>query len=445
MFSSKLLRYLAISVGALIFIAIVGKKAGWFGNVKPLLVATEKVQKRTIYEIITANGKIQPETEVKVSSDVSGEIVELLVKEGEPVKQGQLLLKVKPDTYISIRDRATATLNTTKANYDNALARVNQSEAQFRKLKLAHERNKQLWEKKTISKAEWDASEAEFEMAKADLDATNQTLKSSEYNIKSAEASLKEAQENLYKTSIYAPIDGIITKLNVEKGERVVGTEMMSGTELLRVADLSRMEVKVDVNENDIVRVNLADTAIVEVDAYLDQKFRGIVTEIGNSANSSSQVTTDQVTSFEVKIIMLDNSYKHLVTDEKKYPFRPGMTANVDIQTQKKTGVLSVPIEAVTSRADSTIFNLSSKRKINEKTSKDLLNKPSEVVFLIKKALAKAVKVKTGIQDNNYIEIVDGLKDGDEVIVSPYSAISRKLKDSTLVKIVNKKDLFSEK
>ena len=445
MFSSKVLKYFGIAVAALIVFAIIGKSAGWFGGNDPVKVSTDKVEKRTIYEIITANGKIQPVTEVKISSDVSGEIVELYVKEGETVKTGQLLLKIKPDLYISAKDRAVAAVNNSSANLENAIARKDQSQAQLKKTELSFERNQKLWEQKTISKAEWDASVAEFEVAKSEVEASKQNVKSAEFNVKSAEASLKEANEKLYKTSAYAAIDGIVTRLNVEKGERVVGTDMMAGTEVLRIADLKKMEVKVDVNENDIVRVNIGDTAIVEVDAYLDQKFKGIVTEIANSANTSSQTSADQVTSFEVKIILLENSYNHLITPIKLYPFRPGMTANVDIQTKKKKDILAVPIEAVTSRTDSALYG---QKRNKVKTSSKLAEeaeKPYEVVFVRNKNLTKVRKVITGIQDNNYIEIIDGLSEKDEVITAPYSAIARKLKDSTLIKVVDKKDLFNEK
>jgi HlyD family secretion protein len=447
MYSSKFLKYLIFVAAILIIIALIGKKAGWFGGNEPIIVAVEKAQKRTIYEIITANGKIQPVKEVKISSDVSGEIVELNIKEGESLQKGQVLLKIKPDIYISAKDRAIAAVNTSKANLDNALARQDQSEAQFTRTKLSYERNTKLWGQRTISQADWDASTAEYAMAKADVEAAKQNVKSAEFGVKSAEASLKEANERLIKTTIYTPIDGIVTKLNIENGERIAGTDLMAGTEIMRVADLNKMEVKVDVNENDIVRVKIGDTAIIEVDAYLDQKFKGLVTDIANSATISGQTSADQVTSFEVKIILLENSYKQLITKERLYPFRPGMTANVDIQTQKKSNVLSIPIEAVTTRSDSLLKKKDSEKNtqlVSKKTNQET-SKVSEIVFVRIKSYARLKKVKTGIQDNNYIELTDGLNENDEVIISPFSAISRKLKDSTLIKVVEKKDLFSEK
>jgi HlyD family secretion protein len=370
----------------------------------------------------------------------------MYVKEGDAVVAGQLLLKIKPDLYMSAMDRAEAAVNNSKANYENSLARQDQSKAQLNKVQLAFDRNKSLWEQKTISKAEWDASVAEFDMAKADFEAAKQSVKSAEFGVKSAEASSKEAKEKLYKTSVYAAIGGIITRLNVEKGERVVGTDLMAGTEVLRVANLKRMEVVVEVNENDIVRVNIGDTAIVEVDAFIDQSFKGVVTEIANSANTGAQSSADQVTSFVVKIIMLENSYTHLIEPGKPYPFRPGMTANVDIQTKKRTNVLSVPIEAVASKQDSVLFKNSKTKQIIVNTKqKETELKPSDVVFVSIKSLARVRKVKTGIQDNNFIEIIEGLKENEEVIVAPYSAITRKLSDSIAIKVVEKKDLFNEK
>jgi HlyD family secretion protein len=445
--SSKFLKYLLIGASALILILIIGRIGGCFGGIKALNVTTEKPQKRTIYEVVTANGKIQPEKEIKISSDVSGEIVELYIKEGESVVKGQILLKIKPDIYVSAKERSTAAVNTTKANLGNALARLDQIKAQFTQSKLSYERNKKLWEQNTISKADWDASIAGYDIAKANVEATEQDVKSAEFNVKSAEASLKEANERLIKTNVFSPIDGIITKLNIEKGERVAGTDLMAGTEMLRVADLNRMEVKVDVNENDIVRVKVGDTAVIEVDAYLDQNFKGIVTEIANSANTASQTSVDQVTSFEVKIMLVKSSYKHLVNLERQFPFRPGMTASVDIQTQKKTGILSVPIEAVTARSDSELIKknkLKSPLSIAKNSEKET-PKLSEIVFTVNKSFARVKKVKTGIQDNNFIEITEGLNENDEVIVAPFSAISKKLKDSMLIKVVERKDLFIEK
>src|SRR5674536_402184 len=330
--SNKILKYLLPVVIILIIFAVVGKKAGWFGKALTLKVAVENVEKHTIVETITANGKIQPEKEVKISPDVSGEIVELTIKEGDHVEKGQLLLRIKPDTYISQKDRSLAAISSTRA-------RLAQSEAQFTQVDLAFKRSKQLYDEQTISKSDFEQAEATYTVAKSEVDAAK-------FAVISAEASVKEANENLIKTSIYAPMSGTVSMLLVELGERVAGTNLMAGTELLRVADLSRMEAQVQVNENDIPRVKLGDTALIEVDAYLDQKFKGIVTEIAKSAKTTG-VSADQVTNFDVKILVLPSSYKKLVDAGDKNPFRPGMSATVDIRTQSKADIITVPIQSL--------------------------------------------------------------------------------------------------
>ena len=418
--NKALLIVMSLTVLAII-VAVIGKKKGWFGKELTYKVAVEKGKYRTIIETVNANGKIQPATEVKLAPDVSGEIVELNVKEGEFVKAGKLLVKIKPDVYISARDRAMAAVHSAKA-------RQAQAEAQFVQARLSYERNKKLFEQKTISQADFEKAEAAYKSAKADVDAAK-------YSLLSAQASLKEAEENLIKTNIFAPIPGIVTRLNVEKGERVVGTSMMAGTEMLRIADLSKMEALVEVNENDIIRVKKGDTAIVEVDAYLGDKFRGVVTEIANSA-SSTGVSVDQVTSFDVKILLLRESYEHLITEINPEPFRPGMSATVDIRTKRKEHVLSVPIQAVTTRKDTTGTE---EEEIADAGDKE----PKEVVFVVEEPLALMREVKTGIQDDNYIEIVTGITPEDLVVVAPYSAIAKKLQDSSHVEVVPRKELFS--
>ncbi len=435
--SKKLLRYLIIIAVLFIILAVIGKKAGWFGKSTVYDVATEKVTKRNITEFITANGKIKPETEVKISPDVCGEIVELYVRDGDKVRKGQLLLKIKPDTYISIRDRAAAAVDAAKANLANSGAQLEQVKVQFEQASLAYNRNKKLWEQGVISEAEWETAKSNFDIASANVKGAEQTVLAAEHSIKSAEASLKEANENLIKTSVYAPMDGTISMLNVEKGERVVGTELMTGTEMLRIADLNKMEVLVEVNENDIVRVSESDTAIIELDAYMDKKFRGIVTEIANSAKISG-ISTDQITSFEVKILLLADSYKDLIEKGNKIPFRPGMSASADIQTEKKFDVLSLPIQAVTTRTDT--ISKSDTAIIDNKNTE-----PEEVVFVYEGGQVKQAKVVTGIQDNNFIEITEGLKEDDEVVVAPFNAINKKLKDGSTVNIVDKEDLYKKK
>jgi HlyD family secretion protein len=411
---NKILKILVLVVIVLLIFAIIGKKQGWFGKALTVKVAIENAEKRSLTETISANGKIQPEKEVKVSPDVSGEITELTVKEGDFVEKGKLLIRIKPDIYISQRDRALATISSSKA-------RLSQSEAQFTQAELAFNRSKQLFDEKTISKSDFEQSQASYTVAKAEVDA-------SKYAVQSAEASLKEAEENLIKTSIYAPMSGTVSMLNVELGERALGTSMMQGTELMRIADLTRMEAQVEVNENDIVRVTVGDTAIISVDAYLDQTFKGIVTEIANSAKTSG-VSADQVTNFDVKILLITDSYNMLGVN----PFRPGMSTTVDIRTETKKGILTVPIQSVTTRTDTT--------DVAETVSEEDIR---TLVFTTDGTYAFAKDVKTGIQDNNYIEILSGINEGEKVVSAPFTAISKKLSDSTFVEIVTKEDLFKE-
>jgi HlyD family secretion protein len=417
--NNKILKILLPIVIVLIIFAIIGKKQGWFGKALTVKVAVENVEKHVIIESITANGKIQPEKEVKISPDVSGEIVELTIKEGDHVEKGQLLLRIKPDTYLSQKDRSTAAIS-------SARARLAQSEAQFTQAELSFKRNKQLFDEQTVSKSDFEQAEASYTVAKSEVDAAK-------FSVVSAEASLKEANENLFKTSIYAPMSGTVSMLLVELGERVAGTNLMAGTELLRVADLSRMEAQVQVNENDIVKVSLGDTALIEVDAYLDQKFKGIVTEIANSAKTTG-VSADQVTNFDVKILVLPESYKKLVDAGDSNPFRPGMSTSVDIQTESKADVIAVPIQSVTTRTDTTKITVTSSNK-----------EIRTIVFITDGIYALAKDVKTGIQDNSFIEILSGVAVNDRVISAPFSAISKKLSDSTMIEIVKKEELYKMK
>ncbi len=427
------LKYLLGVVLILIVLVVIGKKAGWFGKPEVIEVSVEKPLKRTITESITANGKIQPEVEVKISPEVSGEIIELNIKEGDYVEKGVVLCRIKPDTYISYKERAIAAVNSSKA-------RLTQSESQLALQQLGFKRSKQLFDQKAISESEFESAKTNFEVAQSDV-------KSAKFNVESSEASLKEAEENLRKTTIYAPMSGTISKLNIELGERVVGTAQFSGTEILRIADLGRMETRVDVNENDIVRVKMNDTAFVEVDAYLDRKFKGIVTQIANSA-SVQGASTDQVTSFQVRILLLENSYKDLLKGKNSSPFRPGMSTTVDIRTQTRLNILTVPIQSVTTRSDSLNNNATvGLSEVNQANQEKTTAKPSElkeIVFIAKGDSAKMVVVKTGIQDNTYIEIKEGLTGDEEIISAPFSAISRKLKDGKLIKKVAKDKLFKE-
>lgn len=445
-----------ISIGVLILIGVFVFKN--YSGSKAIIVTTEMAQKRNIIETVSANGKIQPEVEVKISSDVSGEIVELLVKEGDHVKKGDLLCKINPLIYESSSTRMVATLNGSKANLSNSKARLEQVKASFINIEAVYLRNKKLLEQGAISQSDFDAAKAAYDGSAADVKGAEENINVSDYNVKSAEASLKEANDNLAKTNIFSPVNGTVSKLNKEKGERVVGTAQMEGTEIMRLANLNEMEVRVDVNENDIVRVHNGDTSLIEVDAYLDRKFKGIVTVIANSANTTG-VTAEQVTNFVVKIRILQESYQDLViTDKNSAPFRPGMSATVDIRTKEAKNIITVPIQSVTTRSDSTAFKgketgkegengddivvKNANDKNDKKDLKDVI-KVEECVFAFVDGKSKMVKVKTGIQDNNYIEIKEGIKVGDEIISGPYSAIAKQLKEGTEVKKVDKSELFN--
>ena len=456
MFTKKKIIWILIIIAVVVLIGgVIAKKKGLIGKPDETKIATEKVTKRTIVEVVSANGKIAPEFEVKLSPDVSGEVIELYVKEGDLIKSGQLLAKINPEIYISNYDRTIASLNTAQANLANSKARLAQVKSQFINAKSSYDRNEKLHSQKTISDAEYETSRANYEVALAEVEAAEESVKAAAFNVKNAEAGVKESKENLSKTSIYAPVEGTISKLNIEKGERVAGASQFgSGTEILRIANLLTMEVKVSVNENDIVRVALHDTALVEVDAYQNRKFKGIVTEISTSANTVG-VSADQVTNFDVKIRLLLDSYKDLIPADKPNdsPFRPGMSATVDIQTKSVTNVLTLPIQAVTTRADTSkaaIAKMEPKKEDNsgQNSDSDKVKKKVEVaqeyVFLYDNGVAKMVKVKTGIQDNTYIQIMEGLKDGQEVITAPYRAVSKKLKDGDKVKKAEAKDLYTD-
>lgn len=385
-------------------------------------VETAVVDEITIIETVSATGKVQPEVEVKISSEVSGEIIDLPVKEGQVVKKGDLLVRINPDLYNSGLNRSVSNLAGTKAG-------LSQADAQFAEAKANFDRSKTLFEKGIISRSEWDRAISAFEVAKA-------TKQSAYYNVQSASATVKEARDNLGRTTIYAPADGTISVLNVELGERVLGTQQMAGTELLRVANLNNMEVEVDVNENDIVKVAIGDSADVEVDAFLKKKFKGLVTSISNSA--STAVNADQVTNFKVKVRILKESYRDLLEGKPATysPFRPGMTATVDIITTRKEKIIGVPISAVVVKSDTT----STKKSTSEETAK-VEGKPDkkfECVFVKAGEKAKLRVIKTGIQDDTNIEVLEGLKKGDVVITGPYTTVTRELDPGDKIVIKSK-------
>jgi HlyD family secretion protein len=425
--SNKLIYILLGVLGAIILFAIIGRSAGWIGGEKEVAVETSFAKKASIIEKVSASGVVEPEIEVKMSPDVAGEIIELNVIEGDSVKVGDLLVKIRPDNFISALDRARANLNQNQANLAQSKANLKRAEAQYIRAELEFNRNERLFKDKVISDADWEQIQANFQTAKNDLDAAEQSVYAAEFIVKSSQATVNEAAENLRLTNVYSPVNGIVSKLLVEKGERVVGTQQMAGTEMLRLADLSRMEVRVNVNENDIIRISMGDETIIDVDSYASKgkKFKGIVTSIANSANEKA--SPDAVTEFEVKIRILNESYADLITERNKFPFRPGMTATVDIISQKKDDILSVPLAAVTTREDQII------------EGEDGSSRSKELVFVNENGRAKLVEIKTGISDFDNIEVLDGISEGQEVISGPYFVVSRQLNDGDAVKITNPK------
>jgi HlyD family secretion protein len=427
--SKKTIYILIGSLVVVIALLVVLSKTGVIGSKdKGKEVEITTVTASTIVETVSATGKIQPEIEVKISSMVSGEIISLPVKEGQVVKKGDLLVKINPDLYTSGLNRTVANLSGTKAG-------LSQADASFREAKSSYDRNKTLFDKGIISKSDWDKAIASFAVAKA-------AKQSAYYNVQSASASVNEARDNLGRTIIYAPADGTISMLNVELGERVLGTQQMAGTEIMRVANLNNMEVEVDVNENDIVKIKVGDEAKVEVDAYLKKQFKGIVTSISNSASSS--LTADQVTNFKVKVRILKESYQDLLEGRPATysPFRPGMTATVDIITKTKNNVLSVPISSVVVKSDTTAVVIGkmpdSKTEVKETTPKS--DKKFECVFVKVGDKAKIRIIKTGIQDDTNIEVLTGLKKGDVVITGPYTTVSKDLNSGDKVTLKVDKD-----
>lgn len=422
-------------------------------------VFTAEAASKTITETVAANGKIEPEVNVNISSEISGEIIELQVVEGQVVKKGDLLIKINPDIYLSALNRVEASLNSSKADYASSKAMLVQVQARLKNAERTYNRNKTLHEQGVISEAEFENREAEYEQALAEAEAQKETVNAAKYRIKSAEATRKEAMDNLKRTTIYAPADGTVSGLQVEKGERVVGTGQMAGTPMMDIAQMERMEVNVEVNESDIVRVEKGDTAVIEVDAYLNKKFKGVVTEIANASNNQSVQSMDQVTNFEVKIRILPDSYAD-IKYRGKSPFKPGMSATVEIQTQTVSDVVAVPIESVTTRED-TSSTAKSYDKYRKKSKKNAEEDGNEIkaesaikvekeditytlVFVVEDGKAKIVVVETGIQDDEYIEIKSGLEPGSEVIVGPYDQVSRKLTNGATVEVTDKESYYSQ-
>jgi len=444
--SNKLIYWLIGTLVVLVLILVIGKSAGWIGKPKELEVELAKAKRVTIVEKVSASGTVQPVTEVKIAPEVSGEIISLLIEEGDSVRKGQTLVKIRPDTWQSQLDRAEAGRSQQLANVEQSKASLLRAQAQFVRAEADYKRQERLWNEKVISEADWQMAQQNYLVAKNDVAASEQTVEAARSTARSTQASLNEARENFRKTTVDAPMNGIISKLIVKNGERVVGTATMAGTEMLRIADLNTMEVRVNVNENDIVRVHLGDTAIIDVDSYSSQKkeFKGLVTLIANTAKDKA--SADAITEFEVRILILRSSYDDLVKAGNRFPFRPGMTASVDIITTRKENALSVPLAAVTTRnpekketedkgAPAQNQNTGNSGGAGVKKSDD-----KTVIFVNDKGVAKQIEVKTGISDYDNIEILSGVSDSTEVITGPFLAVSKRLKDGDKVRSQEKKE-----
>ncbi|HEY5406743.1 MAG TPA: efflux RND transporter periplasmic adaptor subunit [Ginsengibacter sp.] len=459
---NKTLKWIIISLVIIIALLVILKKAGLLGKDEGTKVTTEKVTKRTIVETVNASGKIYPEVEVKMSPDISGEIVQLDVQEGDSVKKGQVLARIYGDIYATQRDQAAAIVNQQQAQLANSQAAIGAMQAQLDEAKKTYDMQKQLFDGKVISASEFNTADAAYKSAVANLAAAKQGINAGQAGVQSARAGLAKANKDISLATLVSPMDGVVDLLNVKKGERVVGSSMMAGTEMMRIADMSKIEIRVDVGENDIPKVHLGDTATIEVDAYNDRKFTGVVTQIASSNNgaatqtdNSSSTSTD-VTNYKVYIRISPDSYKDLIKNSKSksFPFRPGMSASADIQTKTKNNVLSIPINAVTTRErnDSTgndntqMAGNSNNNQASLTNTSGSNNDLDEVVFIVQPdGTVKKQIVKTGIQDINDIEVTDGLKEGDEVVTGPYDVVSKTLKDKDKVKVVSKSELFDKK
>ncbi len=463
---NKKTKWILIGLGILLVVLVILSKTGAFGKDEGTKVTAEKAMKRNIIEVVNASGKIYPEIEVKVSPDISGEITELTVAEGDTVKKGQLLARIYADVYNIQRSQAASGVAQSQAQVSVQQAQVNNSQAALDALKAQQEQaertynmQKRLFDEKVISANEFNVADANYKSARANYNAAVQGIRGGQASVQSARASVQSARDNLAKantdlgrTAIVAPMDGVVSLLNVKKGEKVAGNSFNVGTEMLRIADMDKIEIRVDVGENDVPKVKLGDSALVSVDAYSDRKFKGIVTQIASSNNGAaasglSAATTD-VTQYKVYIRILKESYSDLL-GKGSFPFRPGMSANADIQTKTQRNVVTVPINAVTTRdKNDSIGTDKKKNKADEDVTESTNNEDDiEVVVFVKGADNKVTKipVKTGIQDINYIEITSGLKGNEEVITGPYDIVSKTLKKGTQVKVVDKKELFEKK
>lgn len=451
---NKTLKWILIGVGAVLLILIIAKVAAGPSDIG-VKVAVEKAAKRTIIETVNASGKIYPEIEVKVSPDISGEITELTVQEGDSVTKGQVLARIYADVYSSQRDQAAAQVAQSQATVANNAAAIEALRAQLEQDKLSFNRNKELFDQKVISKAELEGFEVKLRSSQAQYNAAQQNIRGLQAGVQSTRTQLSMANKNLGRATIVAPMSGVVSMLNVKKGERVVGTAQMAGTEMMRVADLSAMEVRVDVGENDVVKVSIGDEADVEVDAYNNRKFKGVVTQIAASTKAAGAATANDVTNYEVHIRLDPASYADLMdpSKPKKFPFRPGMNASADIKTKKIENAVAIPITSVAARVKGSDKNLDQKKKESSKGAEeetgeeaDIASDELEEVVFVLTADGKVEKkvVTTGIQDINYIEIRSGLKDGEQIVAAPYNAVAKTLKSGTKVTVVPKDKLFEK-
>jgi len=447
---SKTVKWILFSLVGLILLLVVLKATGAFGKDEGAKVTSEKVQKRTITEIVNASGKVYPEIEVKVSPDISGEITELTVQEGDSVKKGQTVARIYADIYSIQANQAASGVTQSQAQVANSQASLNALKAAMDQNEKTFKMQKQLFDDKVISPNEFNVANAGYLTAVANYNAAKQGIRGGQAAVQSAQSNLAKANKDLSRTAVLAPMDGVVSLLSVKKGERVVGSNMMAGTEMLRIADMSKIEIRVDVGESDIPKVHLGDSAIVTVDAYTDRKFKGVITQIASSNNGASTQsalanTSTDVTNYKVYIRLLQDSYGDLL-GKTSYPFRPGMSASADIQTKTNINVLSVPINAVTTRekidSTKTVKKAADGTTDATATAEDL----DVIVFVLNPdGTVKKAKVKTAIQDINYIQVTDGLKEGDTVITGPYDIVSKILKEKDKVKVVDKKELFTQK
>jgi HlyD family secretion protein len=449
---SKSLKWILISLGILVVLLVVLSKTGAFGKEEGLKVTAEKVQKRTITEIVNASGKIYPEIEVKVSPDISGEITELTVQEGDSVKKGQVLARIYADIYNIQKNQAASGVEQSQAQVANSQAAIDALKAQMEQAQRDYDRKKKLYDDKVISRSEFEIAESGLKSAQSNYNAALQGIRGGQASVRSARENLAKANTDLGRTVIVAPMDGVVSLLSVKKGEKVAGNSFNVGTEMMRIADMAKIEVRVDVGENDVPKVKLGDSAIIDVDAYSNRKFKGIVTQIASSNNGAASQnalanTSNDVTQYKVYIRLLPSSYMDLI-GKGSFPFRPGMSASADIQTKTHVNVLSVPINAVTTRDknDSTKTDTKKKDESDLKATETSLDDLEVVVFVLdKEGKVSKVKVKTDIQDINNIEITEGLKEGDQVVTGPYDVVSKTLKAGKKVKVVDKKELFVKK